>query len=179
MGPVNGLDAVIEIAHRLRKDPEWLFVLIGEGNEKPRLQARCRALGLTNVQFLDGIPKSDLPVVLAAADVALVTVVPVPILEHNSANKFFDALSAGKPVVLNYGGWQREIIEPAGAGLGCHLGDTAEFCAKLSQLKSDPQLRATMGRNARELAVKRFSRDLLAAKVLEVLVESAGTKRPV
>ena len=76
---------------------------------------------------------------------------------------FSEVLAQGKPVVLNDGGWQREISEPAGAGLGCHQGDTAEFCAQLSRLKSDPQLRETMGRNARKLAVKQFSRDRLAA----------------
>lgn len=177
IGPTNGLDAIVEAANRVRGDPDWLFVLVGEGSEKDRLQARCRALALVNVQFLGGIPKCDLPVLLAAADLALVTFAPVPILEHNSANKFFDALSAGKPVVLNYGGWQREVIEAAGAGLGCQMGDNEEFFAALGALKSAPARRAAMGRQARKLATERFSRDMLAARTLAVLVEAAGPDR--
>jgi glycosyltransferase involved in cell wall biosynthesis len=177
MGPANGLDAIVEAADRFRDDPDWLFVLVGEGTEKERMQARCDRLELKNVQFLDGIPKCDLPALLAAADLALVTFAPVPILEHNSANKFFDALSAGKPVVLNYGGWQREVIEAAGAGLGCRMGDNEEFFEALGALKSAPARRAAMGRQARKLATERFSRDMLAARTLAVLVEAAGPDR--
>jgi glycosyltransferase involved in cell wall biosynthesis len=177
IGPTNGLDAVVEAANHFRGDPDWLFVLVGEGSERDRLEARCRALALVNVQFLGGLPKYDLPAVLAAADLALVTFAPVPILEHNSANKFFDAVSAGKPVLLNYGGWQREILETTGAGLGCQMGNNAEFCARLSKLRSDPGRRADMGRQARKLALERFKRDTLAARALGVLVEAAGPRR--
>ena len=41
----------------------------------------------------------------------------MPELEANSANKFFDYLAAGKPVVINYGGWQQALLEETGAGI--------------------------------------------------------------
>ena len=173
MGRANGLDLILRAARHFRDVPDFLFVLAGEGSEKPKLQRACDELELENLQIVDAVPKSDLPAVIAACDLCLVTFANVPILEHNSANKFFDSLSAGKPVVLNYGGWQREVLESAGAGLGCAMGDEAAFFANLTALQADEARRAEMGRNARRLALGRYNRDLLAAQVLKVIIEAA------
>ena len=169
MGRVNGLDCILRAAERFRSDCDFLFVLLGEGNEKARLiEARDR-LGLKNLEILPGLPKHQMPAVLAAADVGLMTVAAFPILEHNSANKLFDYLSAGKLVVLNYGGWQREVLESCGAGAGTPLGDEEAFFANLAVLQTDPTRRRTMGDNARRLALEVFQRDALAAQALDVI----------
>ncbi len=94
------------------------------------------------------------------------------ILEHNSANEFFDSLSAGKPVLLNYSGWQRKIPEDNNAGFGCNLYNLDEFVEKVLCLLSHPQEVKQMGLNARKLAIERFDRDRLAGEVLCVLEKS-------
>ncbi len=177
MGKVNGLDVIVRAADHFHEDAEYLFVLIGEGQEKARLMSQRDRLRLTNLQILPGVAKRDLPAILAAADVCLMTVTPVPVLEDNSANKFFDYLSSGKPVVLNYGGWQRRMLESAGAGLGCAMGDDEAFFANLAALHADLARRTAMGHNARKLAVERFNRDLLATKALSVIVEAQNQRR--
>jgi len=167
IGMTNGLDLVIRTAQRLRDDPDYLLVLVGDGRERPRLMKMAEERELTNVQFPGNIPKDELPGIFAAADVSLVVFAPFSILQHNSANKLFDSLSAGKPVVLNYSGWQRDMLEAAGAGLGCEQGDEATFVANIKRLKVDPQLRRQMGCNARRLAETRFDRSRLSARVLK------------
>ncbi len=178
MGQVNGLDAIVRAARRFQDDSDFLFALLGEGKEREGLKAQQDRLGLQNLQISDSVPKSRLPAVIAAADLCLMTVANVPILQHNSANKFFDYLAAGKPVLLNYGGWQREVLESTGAGLGCNQGDEATFFENLRMLKMDADRRAAMGRHARQLAVAQFNRDDLAATVLEVIVEATTSNRP-
>ncbi len=168
VGTVNGLDWIIGAADHLRDDPDFLFVLVGKGNKKELVLAELKRRGLTNLIIVDAMSKNELPRVVAAADVCLVTFMSIPIMEDNSANKFFDSLSAGKPVLLNYSGWQREIIEQAGAGFGCDLGNEQQFFQRLSELKNDPELRCKMGANARHLALTRFNRDLLSQRALEV-----------
>lgn len=171
MGRVNGLDVIVRAAEHFREDPELLFVLLGEGREKEPLLRQREHLGLTNLEILGAVTKRDLPAVLAAADVGLMTITNVPVLEHNSANKLFDYLSAGKPVVLNYGGWQREVLEEAGAGLGSRMGDERNFFANIAALKADPARRESMGRAARQLATVTYDRDRLAARTLEIIVD--------
>lgn len=172
IGMANGLDFVLDVADHVRDDPDYLFVLIGEGRERPRLEAMIAERGLNNVVFTGPMPKARLPEVWAAADVALVIFAPFPILEHNSANKLFDSLSAGRAVLLNYSGWQREQLEAVEAGMGCAQGDVAGFVANLYRLKGDASLRQRMGGNARQLAEKRFNRDAAAGAILDFLQQA-------
>lgn len=174
MGKVNGVDVLLRAAERFRDRPQVLFSLIGEGSEKPFLREEVRRRGLTNVEIADGIPKREMPATLAAADLCLMTVTPVPILEHNSANKFFDYLCAGRPVLLNYSGWQREALEQAEAGVGCRMGDDEEFFDRLAELVADPERMRRMGANARQLALDRFQCDRLAGDVLAVIEAAAA-----
>ena len=168
MGKVNGLDFIIDAAERLKDHSDIVFVLIGDGNKKPFLESRIKKLGLSNVEILSPVPKEELPEFYAAADIGLVIIGNFPIIEHNSANKFFDSLSAGKPVLLNYSGWQRKILEENKAGFGCDLCNLDEFVEKVLYLNSHTQQVEKMGQNARQLAVKKFDRDDLAKQALEL-----------
>jgi len=40
---------------------------------------------------------------------------------NNSANKFFDALAAGRAVLINYRGWQAELLKKRVRGLSSLL----------------------------------------------------------
>lgn len=173
MGKVNGLDLIVRAANHFREDPDMLFVLLGEGKEKASLIEQRDKLGLTNLQIVDGITKKEIPGVLAATDVCLMIITNEPVLEHNCANKFFDYLSSGKPVLLNYSGWQRKVLESAEAGLGCTLGDENEFFEKLTTLKSDSTRREWMSKNARKLALEKFNRNDLADVALKVISDCA------
>jgi glycosyltransferase involved in cell wall biosynthesis len=86
-----------------------------------------------------------------------------------SLNKFYDGLSAGKPLLLNYSGWQGKLLEDNHAGFGCKLYDVDEFAERALYLSSHPEQVTEMGRHARRLAVERFDRDKLAAQTLEII----------
>ncbi|MCK4913349.1 MAG: glycosyltransferase family 4 protein [Planctomycetes bacterium] len=169
IGKVNSLQFVIDAAEKLRANKDILFVLIGQGNEKAAIEKRVAKLNLDNVQILQSIPKRTVPDVFAAADVALVVIGNFPIIEHNSANKFFDSLSAGKPIVLNYSGWQRKFIENNNAGFGCELCDIDEFIEKVLYFNLHREQLATMGQNSRRLAEEIFDRKKLAMQALDVI----------
>ncbi len=169
MGKVNGLNFVIDAAERLKEQSDIMFVLIGDGKQKPFLESRVKELGLTNVEILSSVPKQELPEFYAAADMGLVIIGNFPIIKHNSANKFFDSLSAGKPVLLNYSGWQRKILEDNEAGLGCHLCNLDEFVEKVLYLNSHRKQIKQMGQNARQVAIKEFNRDNLAKQALAAI----------
>jgi len=173
MGKVNGLDFVIDAAIRLKANPEILFVLLGEGNQRPALQSRIKELGLTNVQILPSVPKQQLPEIFAAVDIGLVIIGNYPIVQRNSSNKFFDSLSAGKPVLLNYSGWKREILEENNAGFGCKLCDLDQFVEKVLYLNSHRGQAKQMGQNARRVALEQFDRDKLAMEALDVIASIA------
>ena len=166
LGKANGLGFIVDAAERLKTNPDIHFVLVGDGSEKTAIVKRVEHLGLDNIEMLDSIPKGRLPEFVAACDIAMVIFANYPILEHNSANKFFDSLSAGKPLLLNYSGWQRELIEEKSVGFGCRLCDVDEFVEKVRYLSYHRDKLSHMGRQARVLAETQFSRDD-AANLLE------------
>lgn len=169
MGKANGLDFVVEAADRLKEDQNIHFVIVGNGSEKDRLIDKAKTLGLKNIEFAGSRSKSQLPALVAACDVSMVIFANHPILEYNSANKFFDSISAGKPILLNYSGWQRKIIEENNAGFGCNLCDLDEFISKVQYFSSHREEIEKMGQNARRIAEENFSRDKLALQTLKVL----------
>lgn len=183
MGLVNGLDAVVDCGRQLDAAgiADIHLALVGRGSQRARLEARLRDEGVQCVSIHDPVPKKEMPALLAAADVGLMTVAPIPELQANSANKFFDFLAAGLPVVLNYGGWQAEVLRESGAGLAAPPGDVPGLVALLKRLRTDPAERERMGRAARKLAEERFDRDKLVGEIEQVLIRVTafrGTGRP-
>ncbi len=170
MGKVNSLGFIIDAAVKLKNNPEIQFVLLGGGSQKLLLQNRVNELGLASVEMLSYVPKQELPKYFAAADIGLVIIGNFPIVQHNSANKFFDSLSAAKPVLLNYSGWQREILEGNNAGFGCKLYDVDEFVEKVLYFNSHREVLVEMGKNARWIAEEEFDRNDLAGQALSLLL---------
>jgi glycosyltransferase involved in cell wall biosynthesis len=169
MGRANGLEFLLDAAKQLGDDPQVHFVLLGSGREKDRLKKIAENRNLTNIQIMDGRPKKELPQWVAACDLSTVVFANYPILEQNSANKYFDSLSAGKPILLNYSGWQRTLLEENDAGYGCKQFEVNEYVSKVRMCISQKDQLKKMGQNARRLAETCFSRDKLAADVLDLL----------
>jgi glycosyltransferase involved in cell wall biosynthesis len=147
------------------------FAIIGEGPEVGIVERRARDLGVLNrnLYLIPPIPKRDAPEVLAAATAGISTMLPIPELEANSANKFFDYLAASLPVIINYGGWQRQVLDQSGAGLRLPAKDFAEAGRILTSYLHDEATLARAARAAAELAQTTFSRDGLAEDLISLL----------
>ena len=166
---------VSDVAAKVRAEaPEIRFAVYGGGYDAKRLRARAETLGVWNETFfMPGvIPKKEVPAVLSAATFASSLFIDLKEMWDNSANKFFDGLAAGRPVLINYGGWQAELVRETGAGLVLDPHDIpAAKGALLRALRDEAWLREA-GRRARRLAEERFARDVLAADLLRVLEET-------
>ena len=174
MGKTNSLDFIIDVAEKLKDHKDILFALVGEGFKKPHLKNRVKELGLTNIEILPSVPKRHLPATMAAADVVMAIIGKFPIIEkHASLNKFYDGLSSGRPLLLNYSGWQRKILEDNAAGFGCDLCNLDEFVERVLYLNSHRRELREMGQNARRVAIEKYNRDKLANQALEVISKVA------
>jgi glycosyltransferase involved in cell wall biosynthesis len=169
MGFVNGCGAILDAARRLKDRPDIVFLLIGEGNERPQLEERIAAECLSNVRLMRPVPRNQIPNIVAAMDVGLMTIRYFKIKEENSANKFFDYLASGTPVLLNYGGWQAEILAQRNAGLAAPPNDPDRLAAIIRELADAPERVKQMGQNARNLAQECFSREMLLARYVDTI----------
>lgn len=177
MGRINGVGYLPRIAAAaLRQGSPMHFAAVGQGMEEEnvRIEAQKRGVLGKNFHMYPAVPKRKMPEILASADLALSLVVNLKPLWANSANKFFDALAAGTPVAINYGGWQAELIEKSGAGIVIPPNDPEEAARRLWAFAGNEKQLAKAGQAARKLAEERFSRDRLADRLEQVLVSAAG-----
>lgn len=172
LGRANGVGWLVEVAEVLRSDARFTFVVMGDGQERQAIEnlARERAVLDHNFRMLPPMPKSEMSDALAATDIATTLFLPLPALEANSANKFFDGLAAGCCMAVNIGGWQQELLESSKAGIRLSRNPQAAGL-QLQTLADDPEGIASAGRNARRLAEEKFSRDTLAGQIETLLAE--------
>jgi glycosyltransferase involved in cell wall biosynthesis len=172
---------MVRLAHRVSSvDQDVGFLLVGEGKEKASLESLARELGVLSKNFwiMDAIPRKSLPEVLSAATVLTSTVIDNPVLWNNSANKFFDALAAGRPIVINHGGWLADLIRESGAGLVLPPDDIDRAAQLLiSFVRSESRLELAR-RAASGLARDRFDRHKLARQLESVLLDAGAPAQP-
>ncbi|MFQ5452998.1 MAG: glycosyltransferase family 4 protein [Candidatus Zixiibacteriota bacterium] len=167
IGIINGLSYLVEIAGRmLELNSEVRFIIVGEGIEKEPVLKLAKVEGVfeSNLFFLDPIPKSEIPALYSAANVVTSLVINLKELRHNSANKFFDGLAAGKPIMINYGGWQKQLLVNNQAGLVVPENDPLTAGDRLNRLIQTPNKLLEMGQNALKLAENNFNVELLFEK---------------
>ena len=175
-GNANGLDAVLNAADVLKKRgcEDIKIALVGQGREKPELKTRAKERGLDNVLFLESVPKIELSGLMAGADIGLQVLRNVPAFYHGtSPNKFFDYISAGLPVLINYPGWLAGLIEEADCGFAVPPDDPAAFADALIVAATDREALRLKGLNAQNLAKARFSRVKLSSEWVEWVTGAA------
>jgi glycosyltransferase involved in cell wall biosynthesis len=180
-GYVNGVGYAVEMAKTLAAiAPEVHILLIGSGVEKDQVIAQAAGSGVLNRNLIiwDPVPKNEMPDVLAAATMATSFVIAVEALWDNSANKFFDGLAAGKPVAINHGGWQADLLDESGAGIVLPPGDPAQAARQLAAFVRDADRLRAAGEAARQLARTRFDRDGMARQLEAILRSAVDRKRP-
>jgi glycosyltransferase involved in cell wall biosynthesis len=177
MGPANGLDFVLDGAAELKRRGEdrAVIVLHGEGKMRPHLQARKVAESLNNVIFSDPVgDKSKVAEIVAASDVTMTIYKNLPVLHTCSPNKMFDSFAAARPVLTNMPGWLGELVERNGSGVFVEPDRPGDFADKVQGLLARRDELPEMGRRARALAEREFSRDRLAGQLEQLLVKAAG-----
>jgi glycosyltransferase involved in cell wall biosynthesis len=169
-GLSNDLGTLLEAAKRLQPRKDIILVLLGDGKDKPSLQAQAKREGLNNILFLPPIPKLEMPSALAAADICIAILKPVEAYKTTYPNKVFDYMASGKPVVLAIDGVIREVIESAQAGIPVPPGDPNALAEAILRLANDPDLGRRMGSQARAYVEAHFDRSILASRLMDIMI---------
>jgi len=173
LGVVNGLEYLVRLAAMVgQQDSDVRFLVLGSGREEEKVRRTAAEFGVLNRNFFlwPMMPKTEIPAVLSAADLATSTVIDRPALWANSANKVFDAFAAGRPVAINHEGWLADLIRQEGCGLVLDPHDISAAARSLLAAIRDPVWLAQAASAARRLGDTIFNRDRLAG-ILEQLLE--------
>jgi len=171
-GLAQGLDVILEAA-KLTRNPDVLYVLVGDGADKAALVAKAQAEGISNVRFLPIQPTSTLPALL---NLVYATVIPLRRLDLFKAalpSKLFDSMAAGRPIVAPLWGEAAALVEAAACGLVVEPEDARGVQEAVEKLAADPALAQKLGEQGRRYVVEHFNRDDIAKRLIKLLEETA------
>lgn len=171
-GVVNDLSYAVELALCLQSiGSDVAILLVGEGKEKVKvatLAKECGVLG-DNLFIEAATSKREIVGAFAAASCIANFVSPIPALHGNSANKFFDGLAAGKPIMVNFDGWMTSLVRQNNCGLHVMNPPTAATAREIDEALNDLSWVSEAGLNSRQVGISHFARDELVCQVESVL----------
>jgi glycosyltransferase involved in cell wall biosynthesis len=173
-GMSNDLGVVLEAAGMLQDTPQTVFLLVGDGKEKPALQVRAQSMQLSNVRFLPPVAKASIPEVMAAADACIAILKPIQLYKTTYPNKVFDYMAAGRPVILAIDGVIRLVLEECSGGIPVPPGDPCALAAAVRSLAADPLRARQMGLSGRRYVETHFNREQMAQKLVLLMQEMRG-----
>ncbi len=152
LGFYGAWSTLLKAAEILRNENTGV-VFVGDGANRAAMQASVN--GSPNVRFLPFRPASEIPHVMMAGDLHIITVkrglegVVVP-------SKLYSTLAAGRPVlvVAPLECDAARIVRDNGCGIAVDPDDPNAVAAAIRELRDDPERLAEMGRRARETAEK-------------------------
>lgn len=163
----KGHDIAIEAIHALRHElPALRYVIVGNGEERARLEGLVDRLELRDRVFFAGVVADDeLPAYYAACDV---------FLHPNRVDDgdfegfglvFLEAAAAGKPVIGGDSGGVPEAVERDVTGLLVEGTDVSQVADAIRRLATCSGLRLQMGRAGRARVERFFTWERAAAEV--------------
>ena len=141
---VARLDPIKDQATLLRafaaaRQPGWQLQLVGEGPERPRLEALSRELGLDPAAVLLG-RRSDIPELLGQADLFAFSTTAA----EGFGIALIEAMAAGLPILASDVPACREVLKDGAAGELVAAGNVSSWSQSLAALTGDARLRALL-----------------------------------
>lgn len=160
---VYDLKTVIKAAEILKNQQKIKFLFVGEGENKAELKQLAK--NLPNVRFENEKKLDDLAPVINCLSVGLAPIANIGVSQESMPSKISEYFSCGKPVVASISGEMKKIILAADAGEIYAPGDVEALKNLILQLYNDTKTTQKKGQNARTLALKVFSDELVREKL--------------
>lgn len=167
-GVANHLIQLIEAAEIL-KNENVLILSIGAGMQQKMLREEVEKRQLTNIRFLDPVPKAEVFKYILASDIGTSVLKKVDTFKTIYSNKTFDYMSCKKPILMMIDGVSRDLVETSQSGFFVEPENPADFADKVREYLKHHELLSKHGQSGYEYALKHFDRKVLAEKYLEEL----------
>ncbi len=174
----KGHDAILDVwPSVLRRVPDALYLIVGGGDDVPRLESRTREMGITDsVHFAGSVSPEELDL---CYDCCSIFAMPARTELDAHAPRgegfgivFLEAMAHGKPVVGPRVGAPAEFIRSGEHGLLVDPANSAEVAGALIELLEDSERARRMGDAGKQWVVREFTFDKFCERLRDALLES-------
>lgn len=170
LGHAQGSEVIVNAAAQLKGRLDVHFLLIGDGPEKAMLKEMKERLAVSNVHFVDRIPREQLLALLRSVDGVVVPLRKNDLFKGAIPSKIFEALALAKPLLLGVEGEAKELfIEQGKAGIAFTPEDAGSLVAAVERFAADRSAARAMGENGLRYVREHFDRRRINERFWEEL----------
>jgi len=156
--PVKRVLDVVDVFHRVQQRVSSRLLLIGDGPDRPRVEQRCRDLGICGaITFIGNVPLVE--EALVGADLFL-----LPSETESFGLAALEALSCGVPVIATDVGGLPEVVHDGENGYLFPVGDVDSMAAAAIKILRNDDLRRRLGEVGRMRAIEQFNQSNIVEK---------------
>jgi len=155
---------------RSRAPGRFGLLVVGEGPVRESLEARTRELKLQDdVHFTGWMDYSKLPDLIQRSQIGMLPFHRCAHIEASLANKMFEYMSLGLPVIASDVAPQRRVLEDAQNGKLFPPGDVKALAEAILELTSDPAQLRQHSENGKTAPRTKYNWEQDSAELLRVI----------
>ena len=167
----NALGKSLDIAKEfLKRDPDTIFVFVGDGVEKKSLMERAEKENISNAFFLPPVSKKAVPDLLKHFDCSYMTGMSSPLYKYGlSLNKMYDSMMAGVPIVCAFDA-PETLVSIYECGVECSPSNPQEVIDAIEKIKNlSEEEKNRMRENGKNAILNHFTYKKQAEAFLEII----------
>jgi colanic acid biosynthesis glycosyl transferase WcaI len=173
LGEKQGVEILVAAARLLAGRSDLLFLIVGEGAARERLETA--AAGLGSVLFRPLVAAEQLNELLNLAAVHLLPQ-RADAADLVLPSKLAAMLASARPIVATAASGTGVALAVEGAGLVVPPGDATAFAAAIAELLDDPALARRHGERGRERALAEWDREAILLRFEAALEDLAAPR---
>lgn len=135
------------------------FLLVGDGEQKPEIEALIRNNSVDNVFLLDPVAREEIPKLLLNADILLMSYCDSEkSIPGMIGSKFYEYCAAGKPIIVHGDGMATSIVSDIGNGWVTPNGNEELLAQTLLEILQSKHLHQFIGDKGRAHATNHYSK---------------------
>jgi glycosyltransferase involved in cell wall biosynthesis len=169
IGSAQGLKIMTEAARCTRDNNDIVYLIIGDGIDKPGLEEDIRRNDLKNVILQPPVSREEIIKYISLFDVMAIPLVKNDLFRITIPSKLYESMAAEIPVLLCVDGEARKILESANCGMYVEPENSGMLSEKIMELYKNRKLLEQLGKNGRRRAEEEFDRAKVMQKFYEAL----------
>ena len=178
-GEAQAMHAWVAAMSQLSDLSDVHLVLLGGGTQRESLRGQAASIGVdAQVHFLDSVPASDVPALVAESDVSLVSLADRQLFEITMPSKVQACLAMASPIIASCAGDVAEVVRESGAGWVARPEDPASIADSIrTAYAAGPDERSRMGQDGYRYYIDTMSREIGSRRLGDVLRRAALDRR--